>query len=70
MSDSFKPFPHFSTDALHAGQDPDQWNCKAVVPLISLSTTFKQEGPGKHAVSFIAFFFKLSIIKTVKIRII
>lgn len=49
MSDNFQPFPHFSTDALHAGQDPGQWNCKAVVPLISLSTTFKQEAPGKHA---------------------
>lgn len=56
MSDNFQPFPHFSTDALHAGQDPGQWNCKAVVPLISLSTTFKQEAPGKHAVSFIGFF--------------
>ncbi|CAD5111307.1 DgyrCDS625 [Dimorphilus gyrociliatus] len=49
MSENFQPFPHFSTDALHAGQDPEQWNCKAVVPLISLSTTFKQEAPGKHS---------------------
>lgn len=47
----FKPFKSFATDALHAGQDPDQWISKAVVPPISLATTFKQEEPGKHAVS-------------------
>ena len=47
---SFKPFPRFATDALHAGQEPEQWNSKAVVPPISLATTFKQEEPGKHAV--------------------
>lgn len=40
-------FPHFATEAIHAGQDPDQWTSKSVVPLISLSTTFKQETPGK-----------------------
>ncbi|XP_072129936.1 cystathionine gamma-lyase-like [Mobula birostris] len=43
------PFEHFSTQALHAGQDPEQWKSMAVVPLISMSTTFKQAGPGKHA---------------------
>lgn len=42
----FTPFPHFGTDAIHAGQDPEQWASNAVVPLISLSTTFKQESPG------------------------
>ena len=40
-------FPHFATAAIHAGQDPEQWKSKAVVPLISLSTTFKQDTPGK-----------------------
>jgi cystathionine gamma-lyase len=40
-------FPHFATQAIHAGQDPDQWASRAVVPLISLSTTFKQDTPGK-----------------------
>ena len=40
-------FPHFATTAIHVGQDPDRWTSKAVVPLISLSTTFKQESPGK-----------------------
>jgi cystathionine gamma-lyase len=48
--ENYKPFPHFGTDAIHAGQDPEQWNSKAVVPLISMSTTFKQSGPGEHAV--------------------
>jgi cystathionine gamma-lyase len=46
----FKPFPHFATLALHAGQEPEQWTSRAVVPPISLATTFKQEEPGKHAV--------------------
>jgi cystathionine gamma-lyase len=44
----FKPFPHFATKALHAGQEPEQWKSMAVVPPISLSTTFKQVEPGKH----------------------
>ena len=50
---NFTPFPHFGTNALHAGQDPEQWKSKAVVPPISLATTFKQEEPGKHAVRFL-----------------
>ena len=40
-------YPHFATLAIHAGQDPDQWKSKAVVPPISLSTTFKQDTPGQ-----------------------
>ncbi|XP_069127831.1 cystathionine gamma-lyase-like [Argopecten irradians] len=46
--ENLRPFEHFATDALHAGQEPEQWKCKAVVPMISMSTTFKQEGPGQH----------------------
>ncbi|XP_066453874.1 cystathionine gamma-lyase-like [Eleutherodactylus coqui] len=42
-------FKHFATEAIHAGQEPEQWNSMAVVPPISLSTTFKQHGPGEHA---------------------
>ena len=49
--EDFKPFDHFGTDAIHAGQEPEQWKSKAVVPLISMSTTFKQEAPGEHSVS-------------------
>ena len=40
-------YPHFATEAIHAGQDPEQWNSRAMVPPISLATTFKQEAPGK-----------------------
>ncbi|KTG03630.1 hypothetical protein cypCar_00005424 [Cyprinus carpio] len=42
-------FKSFATDAIHVGSEPEQWNSRAVVPPISLSTTFKQQGPGKHA---------------------
>lgn len=44
-------FKSFATEAIHVGQEPEQWKSMAVVPPISLSTTFKQHGPGKHAVS-------------------
>jgi len=47
--EDFKPFEHFGTNAIHAGRDPDQWKSKAVVPPISMSTTFKQESPGEHS---------------------
>ena len=43
MSDS----PGFETRAIHAGQDPDPVT-GAVVPPISLSTTFAQSAPGEH----------------------
>jgi len=36
---------HFATKALHEGQEAEQWESNAVVPPISLSTTFKQQGP-------------------------
>ncbi|XP_033821280.1 cystathionine gamma-lyase-like [Periophthalmus magnuspinnatus] len=42
-------FKSFATDAIHIGQEPEQWKSMAVVPPISLSTTFKQNGPGNHA---------------------
>ncbi|XP_040466621.1 cystathionine gamma-lyase [Falco naumanni] len=42
------PFAHFATQAIHAGQEPEQWRSGAVVPPISLSTTFKQQAPGQH----------------------
>ncbi|XP_064575607.1 cystathionine gamma-lyase-like [Zonotrichia leucophrys gambelii] len=43
------PFKHFATQAIHAGQEPEQWRSGAMVPPISLSTTFKQRAPGDHA---------------------
>lgn len=45
-------FPHFGTIAIHDGQEPEQWMSRAVVPPISMSTTFKQDGPGQHSVGF------------------
>ena len=42
-----KQFPHFGTLAVHAGQDPKQWNCRAVVPPIFTTTTYQQDEPGK-----------------------
>jgi cystathionine gamma-lyase len=35
------------TDALHVGQEPERWPGHAVVPPISMATTFKQLEPGK-----------------------
>uniref|UniRef100_A0A8C8HGF2 Cystathionine gamma-lyase n=1 Tax=Oncorhynchus tshawytscha TaxID=74940 RepID=A0A8C8HGF2_ONCTS len=42
-------FKSFATEAIHVGQEPEQWKSMAVVPPISLSTTFKQYRPGDHA---------------------
>lgn len=49
--EQFKPFPGFGTLATHEGQDPEKWTSRAVVPPISMSTTFKQKAPGEHYVS-------------------
>ena len=49
--DNFKPFQNFATDVIHAGQEPEQWNSMAVVPPLTTAQTFKQSGPGEHAVS-------------------
>ncbi|XP_053658513.1 cystathionine gamma-lyase [Anopheles marshallii] len=49
-NDGFLPQPKgFATKAIHVGQDAEQWTSMAVVPPISMSTTFKQHGPGQHA---------------------
>jgi len=49
MPSSYLPTnPHFATIACHEGQDPDQWRSGAVVPPISLATTFKQDAPAEH----------------------
>jgi len=37
--------PTFATRATHVGVEAEKWNSMAVVPPISLSTTFKQDGP-------------------------
>ena len=46
MSWPREEFESIGTHAIHAGQEPEKWECRAVVPLIGLSTTFKQESPG------------------------
>ncbi|NXK70098.1 CGL lyase, partial [Sylvietta virens] len=46
--DYLPPFKHFATSAIHFAQEPEQWNSKAVVPPITLSTSFQQEEPGKN----------------------
>ncbi|NXU45493.1 CGL lyase, partial [Drymodes brunneopygia] len=43
-----EPFRHFATDAIHYGQEPEQWSSWAVVPPITLATVFKQEEPKKN----------------------
>ena len=53
---SLKPFEHFATNAIHAGQDAEKWNSRAVIPPISMATTFKQDSPGETHVSNPAFF--------------
>lgn len=48
--DGFRAQPKgFATKAIHVAQEPEQWNSMAVVPPISMSTTFKQHGPAQHA---------------------
>ncbi|KYM93826.1 PREDICTED: putative cystathionine gamma-lyase 2 [Cyphomyrmex costatus] len=37
----------FATTAIHAGQDPGQWNHYAVVPPLVMSTTFMQDDPAQ-----------------------
>ena len=49
--ENFRPFPNFATDVIHEGQEPEQWNSRAVVPPLSTATTFKQFAPAEHAVS-------------------
>lgn len=50
MSESgcLQAFKGFSTNTIHKGQQPEKWSSRAIVPPISMSTTFKQDGPGQH----------------------
>lgn len=50
MSNYLPVDPHFATRAIHEGNEPEQWNSMAVVPPISMATTFKQDGPAEHRV--------------------
>jgi len=40
--------PGFATIAIHAGYKPKDYDFAPVVPAISLSTTFEQDGPSEH----------------------
>ena len=42
----------FATKAIHSGQDPRQWSHRSVIPPLVMSTTFLQDGPGLHRVSY------------------
>lgn len=42
--------PTFATRAIHVGQEPEQWESMAVVPPITLATTYKQDGPADFKV--------------------
>ncbi|KAM7047033.1 LOW QUALITY PROTEIN: cystathionine gamma-lyase-like [Acridotheres tristis] len=44
-SEFLPAFRHFATNAIHFAQEPEQWNSRAVVPPITLSTSFKQKDP-------------------------
>ncbi|CAF3330145.1 unnamed protein product [Rotaria socialis] len=41
------PRTGIETDAIHVGQEPERWPGHAVIPPISMATTFKQLEPGK-----------------------
>lgn len=42
--------PTFPTRAIHVGSEPEKWNSMAVVPPISLATTYKQDAPAQFKV--------------------
>jgi len=48
--------PNYGTTAIHAGYKPKDWDYAPVVPSISLSTTFEQDGPAQHKVSCLVVF--------------
>ena len=43
--------PSFSTRAIHAGFNPDNWRSGALVPPITLAAAFRQTEPDKIGVS-------------------
>ena len=54
-------YSHFATNAIHVGNEPDQWKCHAVVPPIFLSTTFEEKEP---AVTYVRFWLTILIYLT------
>lgn len=48
---AYLPYPKgFATTAIHAGQEPEQWDSMAVIPPLVMSSTFKQYGPANFKV--------------------
>lgn len=45
--------PSFATKAIHVGSEPEQWHSWAMVPPISMATTFKQTAPDNSKVRLI-----------------
>lgn len=54
------PHDGFGTRAIHVGSDPNP-ETGAVIPSISLSTTYKQDGVGNHKVRCLASTFALCL---------
>ncbi|XP_064419327.1 cystathionine gamma-lyase-like isoform X2 [Latimeria chalumnae] len=42
------PPPQFTTNAIHYGQEPEQWQSMSITPMISTSAVYKQISPGKN----------------------
>lgn len=38
----------FATRAIHAGQNPEQWDSRCIIPPIVLSSTYKQFSPAVY----------------------
>lgn len=56
----YLPFPKgFATAAIHAGQEPEQWDSMCVIPPIVLSTTYKQYAPAEFKVIYLIYIFRV-----------
>lgn len=52
----------FSTAAIHAYQEPDQWESQAVVAPLTASATYKLYGPGEPKVNYKKTILQIDII--------
>ena len=69
---SFKaPYEGFGTDAIHAGQEPEKWESRSVVPLIGKLIKFKKYPSDYLRLSFKIFkhFYFIFDIRISKFRI-
>lgn len=63
----YLPYPKgFATTAIHAGQEPEQWDSMAVIPPLVTSSTFKQYGPANFKVRMRRHFFTLSLVVLIR----